>query len=171
MNNKGAQSGGLHIGGASILMIFVLLCLTTFAALTMVSASASFRLAERVVIASDNYFAADSLAEEVLAEISAMVRGEREGYGMTVANRRGDAMSSIIGRLREMGVYVPSMFLNDRGDSGSIIYIVPIDEVRVLIVGAEFHDGSLRVTSWRVEANYAGAAFDGVQFDVWRGEP
>lgn len=61
-------------GGASILAIFVLLSLTIFATLAVASASASERLAVRVAAASDAYYAADSRAEEILADISEAAR-------------------------------------------------------------------------------------------------
>ena len=71
---QSSGGGSANIGGSSILVIFVLLCITTFATLAMVSASASFRLATQVASAADDFFAAESLAEEKLAAISGIVR-------------------------------------------------------------------------------------------------
>ena len=67
------SEGGVSVGGSSILIIFVLLSLTTFAALTMVSATASHRLALQVVESAEAYYAADLEAEVLFASISRVV--------------------------------------------------------------------------------------------------
>ena len=149
--NRGAGMGGMHVGGASILMIFVSLCLATFATLTMASASASFRLTERVALASDNYFAADSRAEEILSEVSALVRGEP---------------AYIENGLDEMGLH----FIPTSPGNGLISYTVPIDTVRALHVELELYGQLLRIMAWRVEVNYTPDTFGGSGLDVWRGE-
>ena len=41
---KEKRSFGLSIGSSSILMVFVVLCLTTFATLSLVSANADYKL-------------------------------------------------------------------------------------------------------------------------------
>jgi len=147
MNQRsGARS--VHIGGASILMIFVSLCLTTFATLAMVSAGASFRLAERVVEASDNYFAADSRAEEILAEISAVIQRDD---GNTAA------------RFRDMDLD----FSQPSPGNWLIGYTVPIDRARTLHVGIEVYNQNLYITAWRVEAGYAPEDFEGIGISVW----
>ena len=146
--NQRSGGGGAHIGGASILMVFVSLCLTTFATLAMVSASASFRLSERVAEASDNYFAADSRAEEILAEISSIVRS-------------GDRAAAA--RFRDMDLD----FIQPHPGIWIINYTVPIDRARTLHVGIEIDERNLNITSWRVEASYVPEDFERVGIDVW----
>ncbi len=65
------NSGGVSIGagGISILAIFVVLCLTTLSALSMVSARADYVLAKKAAQAGAKYYAADCIAEETLADI------------------------------------------------------------------------------------------------------
>lgn len=62
-------STGLGIGSSSILMIFILLCLTTFAVLSLTTASADKRLTDKASQAVLEYYAADVKAEERLMEI------------------------------------------------------------------------------------------------------
>lgn len=81
---------GTGTGGISILAIFVVLCLTTLAALSLVSAQADYALAERATEASTEYYAADSRAEEKLAEIVGLAaqsdwQAALENKGYTVA--------------------------------------------------------------------------------------
>ena len=71
---------GLSVGTSSILVIFVLLCLTTFATLSMVSANADFNLTERAAEAVADYYAADAAAEERLARIVQALHALRGDY-------------------------------------------------------------------------------------------
>jgi hypothetical protein len=68
------QVGGLSVGGSSILVIFVVLSLTIFAALSFMSARADLRLAEKQAQAAREYYAADSAATERLAALDARLR-------------------------------------------------------------------------------------------------
>ncbi|MEG2173912.1 MAG: hypothetical protein RR135_00315 [Oscillospiraceae bacterium] len=65
------QQWGFGVGSASILTIFVLLCLTTFATLSLASAEADARLARRAARSVSDYYAADSNAVECVACIEA----------------------------------------------------------------------------------------------------
>lgn len=65
---------GISVGASSILVIFVILGLTTFATLSLLSAGADARLSARAVQASVDYYAADSRAEEILAGIDGALR-------------------------------------------------------------------------------------------------
>ena len=60
---------GIGAGGLSILAIFVVLCLATLAALSLVSARADRNLAEKNAQASVEYYQADARAEEILHEL------------------------------------------------------------------------------------------------------
>lgn len=66
---SGKRSTGVNVGGSSILVIFILLCLTTFATLSMVSANADLKLTEKAASATQEYYAADAQAERTLAVI------------------------------------------------------------------------------------------------------
>ena len=68
MKNK-KHSFGINIGSASILLIFVLLCLISFAALSIVSANADSKLTAKVLERTNAYYEACNEAETSLAEI------------------------------------------------------------------------------------------------------
>ena len=138
--------GGVNIGGSSILIIFVLLCLTTFATLAMVSATASFRLAQRVITASDAYYAADSRAEEILAQISYIVNHT--------------PYDEIALRLLEAGALL---------DDGIIRYAVPIDDVLSIEVQLELTGGRLRIISWIMRTDYDPDLYGAGGLNVWPG--
>lgn len=58
-----------NIGSVSLLMIFIVLCMVTFAALALSTASANYRSAKRLSEHTTEYYDACSLAEEKLAAI------------------------------------------------------------------------------------------------------
>ena len=71
---KGEKST-VSIGGVSILIILVQLCLTTFACTTMMSARANTVLTNQAAESCAAYYAADAAAEELLARIdTALIR-------------------------------------------------------------------------------------------------
>lgn len=60
------------VGLSSMLMIFVMLCLTTFAVLSLTTARADSRLSDRAAAAAEDYYQAQCQAEEWLAEVDAI---------------------------------------------------------------------------------------------------
>lgn len=95
---SGKRSTGINVGGSSILVIFVLLCLTTFATLSMVSANADYKLTQKTADASLLFYEADAAAEEILSEIDGMLT-ESRGNESTANDYFRDVMSRI--ELRE----------------------------------------------------------------------
>lgn len=78
--NQGRRIG---TGASSVLMIFVVLCLTAFGVLSLVSARADKRLTDRAKTAAQAYYAADAAVEETLAAIDgALLRAAEatDGY-------------------------------------------------------------------------------------------
>ena len=72
-NNKKRFSGGLSfssgVGSASILVIFVILCLVSFATLSIVSANADFKLSQKVLDRTTAYYEASNQVEATLAQL------------------------------------------------------------------------------------------------------
>lgn len=60
---------GLNIGSSSILVIFILLCLVTFAALSVISANADYKMSCRIAERTSDYYDANNQAQEYLAVI------------------------------------------------------------------------------------------------------
>ncbi len=68
MKRKSA-SFGMGTGTTSLLMIFVLLCLVVFAVLSLVSANAGFKLADRLAQRTAAYYAASQKGQQRLEEL------------------------------------------------------------------------------------------------------
>lgn len=69
MNKKRPMA--FNIGTSSILIVFVLLCLATFAALSLVSANANYRLSTALAERTTAYYEASNRAERKLSDIDA----------------------------------------------------------------------------------------------------
>jgi len=65
---------GISIGSTMLILIFGVLCLTTFAVLAMVSANADFKLADKSEKMVTAYYEADAKAEELLQEVDENLR-------------------------------------------------------------------------------------------------
>ena len=57
-NSSKKKQFGMNIGSASILLVFVILCLVSFAVLSIVSANADSKLSARVLERTTAYYAA-----------------------------------------------------------------------------------------------------------------
>lgn len=130
MNRK--ISTGVNVGGSSILVIFILLCLTTFATLSMVSANADLRLTEKSAAAVNQYYAADFLAEHKLGEIDGHLQIE-QAKGLP-ANEYLDACKQSLSALD--GVEVEQVDLGTL----SVKYDVPVSENQKLAVTLTVQD-------------------------------
>ena len=66
------------VGAASILLILVVLCLTTFGVLALLSARADLILTERAFETANAYYQADQLAQQTLSDIDAALAEGRD---------------------------------------------------------------------------------------------
>lgn len=78
---KARRSLPSALGATTLLVVFAVLCLTVFALLSLSTVQADSRLAQRSREAVEEYYAADTLAQETLARLR---RGECPA-GVTVA--------------------------------------------------------------------------------------
>ena len=76
LNKKKKQFFGMNIGSASMLLIFVILCLVSFAALSIVSANADRRLSSKVAERTTAYYEACNSAQESLAGIDKVLKAQ-----------------------------------------------------------------------------------------------
>ena len=69
MKREKSQTSFVNIGSASLLVIFLILCLVTFAILSLSSAKSDYSFSERLAAHKTVYYEASSKAEEILDEI------------------------------------------------------------------------------------------------------
>lgn len=70
MRNK-RKSYGVNIGSSSILLIFVILCLVSFAVLSIVSAQTDYKLSCKLAERTTKYYAANNEVESYLRDLQA----------------------------------------------------------------------------------------------------
>ena len=69
MKKDKEQSSFVNIGSSSLLIVFVVLCLATFAILSLSSAKSDYSLSKRLAEHKSSYYEASSTAESILNEI------------------------------------------------------------------------------------------------------
>lgn len=94
---KEKRSFGLSIGSSSILVIFVVLCLTTFATLSLVSARADDKLSQKTADAAVSYYALDAAGERMLSDLSALLEKARPAQSQDVAACRTALENALAG--------------------------------------------------------------------------
>ena len=75
MKPNDKRSAGIHVGSASIIMIFAVLCLTVFSTLSYVTANQEYRLAQKSALAMEQYYAADWQCEVYYEQIYDLLKG------------------------------------------------------------------------------------------------
>ncbi|HWP79761.1 MAG TPA: hypothetical protein VN446_03885 [Candidatus Acidoferrum sp.] len=80
MDDKGRGFGGLHLGSASLLTLFSVLCLTVLSALSLMSAKNERMLSQRAADAAAQFYAADAAAAAVY---EAVLQGDTSGTAIT----------------------------------------------------------------------------------------
>lgn len=69
MDNQQPKRSIISTGTASIVLIFVMLCLLTFSVLSLVSAQANLRLSEKSAARTSDYYTAENQANAVLLSV------------------------------------------------------------------------------------------------------
>lgn len=116
------RNAAVSVGGSSILVVFILLCLTTFATLSLVSANADKKLTDKTAQAVEEYYTADAKAEEILSVIDGCLF-----MAMTGASSKEDYLETA-------GPLISSINKPVAIDGDLISYSVPINENQELQV-------------------------------------
>lgn len=142
---KKQKTAILNIGTCSILVIFVLLCLVTFATLSLVSANADYQLSKKNADRVKDYYEADTEAEELLGEIDACL------YNLCQKERfssEEDFLAAAPAALREFQQITVS--------EGEASFSMPLGEEQILYVKLTLEfpkkpgDGFYKLTHWQV---------------------
>ena len=141
MDNRRTRTPVISTGAASIVLIFVMLSLLTFAVLSLVSAQADLRLSQKSAGRTTDYYAAENQAGDVLL---GLLRAQAEDAG-SLADYAAQAGVSLAG---------------DRA-----AYEVPLGEDQALAVEVLLPaDGQdLQIIRWQAVSRYDWAPDDSLQ--------
>ena len=137
------QKAGLGVGGSSLLMVFIIVCLTTFATLSLVSASADDKLSIKTAEAVSAYYDADGRAVERVQTIDVLLSS-----GQAEQIRARDLAEEMDGG------YTFTETMNDR---------------QTLQVALTVQNGRCVITSWRV-VNTGQWSGDEQLLNIWDGQ-
>ena len=108
MNRDREQLKTPLVGGSSLIVIFAVLCLTVFALLGLSTVRADKRLADISTQAIEDYYAADTLAETIFAQLRAGTLPEGVEYANGVYSYTctiSDTQALVVEVSRQDGVW------------------------------------------------------------------
>ena len=142
------RSAGIHVGSASILMIFAVLCLTVFSTLSFVTAHQEQELARKSAQAIAQYYDADWRCEE---------RYERIAEALQAGTAPEQLAELLDVQVTRQGAQYVIEYLEVIGENQQL-------QVRLALAA----DGSLHTEQWMVTAVQAQEYEDTIA--VWDGE-
>ena len=136
--------GFSNFGFSTILLAFVMICIVTIAALSLLTANSDYKLSQKVAEKNSNFYIAEKEAYETLAEIDAILEN-----AFANANEANDYYQEIEQNLLslEIGNY-------DR-ITGTFTYSIPIAENHSLEINliiqypTSSDDSFYKITSWK----------------------
>lgn len=128
------QSSFTAIGSSSLLVVFLVLCLATFAILSLSSAKSDYSFSERLAEHKSNYYEASSHAEAILSGIDGLLEQIYQSKSMSQAEYL-DALSPALLAF-EMA---PCSYSAESGEP-IISYHVQVDEKQTLFVELKVTD-------------------------------
>jgi len=133
------------IGSASIVLVFVVLCLTIFAVISLVPALTERNLADAEVRLVQDFFAADALAEQILAELLLLDETPESIFGIEIYSYwNWDLIIEIVS------------------------FVLPVSDTHLLYVSAGLDFDEYHIFAWQMILADQWQADDGI--DVWDGQ-
>ena len=130
MDNRRSHKSIISTGTTSIVLIFVMLSLLTFAVLSLVSAQANLRLSRKSAERTTAYYQAENAANDVLA---GLLRAREDGP-------------------QALADYAAQQQVTLTGSRAS--YQVPLGEDQVLAVELTLSDGGYTIGRWQAVSGY-----------------
>lgn len=148
MNKSTAKKSGLSfsigIGSSSLLVIFVILCLVSFATLSIVSANADYKLSQKVLDRTTAYYTAEGQAQAALAALDKELAALYEDSASETAyfNAAGEerSYSFPLSAIQSMEVKVRIHYPKKTGDA-----FYSIASWQVVVTGQLEYEGTLNV--------------------------
>jgi len=119
--SKRKQEFSLNIGVSSILFIFIVLCLVSFATLSLASAISDNKLSNKVLTNTEQYYAACNTAEELLASFDDTLSSlydsgiSRTGYFDQVGKKK--TFSVPVTDIQTLNIEIKILFPQESGEA------------------------------------------------------
>ena len=138
------NKGGMGMGSALIVLVFVVLCLTIFALITLSSANYDQTLAQTAAHTVKEYYEADTLAETIVAQI----------------------LESATTPAAVLGVEIQSEVYDG---SETVKFTCPVTDTKELQVEIVLAGDACSVRAWRMQDSDSWELID-IGLPVWQGE-
>lgn len=151
MQRDKRQAPFVNIGSSLLLVIFLVLCLVTFATLSLSSARSDYSFSSRAAQRRTDYYQACNVAEDVLAQIDAVLDSAADGP----VNRPQEWLKDL-DFTQISGAEFDAVGLEIVYDSkdAALSYQIPINEKQALEVGlvltAQSDTGYYEIEKWQL---------------------
>lgn len=137
------NKNGMGYGSASVVLVFATLCLTIFALISLTSANAEKKTADRMEGIVTGYYEADTLAERILAEILAAEEIPDEAGGVEITTSQA-------------------------GGAKYAIFYCPVSGTMELYVEVAIYEGHYDILHWEMQDTGVWEIDGGI--NLWDGE-
>lgn len=144
MKNNKQQSSFVNIGSSSLLIIFLILCLATFAILSISSAKSDYSFSERLADRKIQYYDASTAASRILDNIDTKLAELAEADN---SGGQTPYMDHVISSFHNTQINDITLLCRSENKETIIYYQVPTGDNQVL-------DIQLRITDYTRSATY-----------------
>lgn len=163
------EKKSFHIGTGitSLLMIFVVLCLTTFGILSYSSANAEYTLTKKNADYVTNYYSVYSMGAEALAKIDRILYQERS----TEETKSEEYLSAVENKLKEIKLTKGSIEITRESNCLYVTYLCEITNGQDLKLDILINDKKdsqrYKVTSCFVKSEIGEMSYEEELPDMW----
>lgn len=169
---KKNKSSFINIGFSSIVMVFIMICLVTFATLSVLTAHSDYRLSQKMADKTTAYYKADAIARDMVELL------DNQLFDIYLEGSASDHFSEAVAAT-DFSAHAPSdihnITLHNVEDNTMISYEVPISEVQTLHVTLQINfplaEGECftTITRWQTVTENAPDESD-EYFNLYTGE-
>lgn len=148
MKKNKPTSSFVNIGSSSLLIIFLILSLVTFAVLSLSSARSDYNFSKKLAAHKGEYYAASSKAETIVGKIDASLSEcvKSSGKNFDVYRRK---VAETLGKTQMEGI---TLTLSETDTGQSILFSVPMSDSQALDVELTITDYSKSETYYEIKA-------------------
>lgn len=150
MNKRSKQFSFINIGLSSLLVIFLVLCLTTFSLLSLSSAKSDYSQSRKLADHRSDYYSASSEAEITVSRIDSVLEDISAGYGSS------NYKATLEKELEGLSADIVSLTLETSSDGNlEISFEIPIDDrqslaVKLRVTDPAFENSYYEIAQWQI---------------------
>ena len=131
--NKKNRASFINIGFSSIVMVFIMICLVTFATLSVLTANSDYRLSQKLADKTIAYYEADSKARDMLELL------DNRLFDIYLEGSSSDVFYEAVA-ITDFSANAPSDIQNITLEDNFILsYEVPLSEIQTLHVSLQIN--------------------------------